>query len=77
MSKNMTNAACCDNCGHVHVGRGPDEESAWMGMKNGGVSNLFDLMVYAAAKDRDEPVLCTGRDYASTDVSIHPASRSW
>ncbi|SNS77319.1 type II toxin-antitoxin system VapC family toxin [Sphingopyxis indica] len=47
------------------------------GMKDGGVLNLLDLMVYAAAKDRDEPVLCTGRDYASADVGIHPASRSW
>lgn len=46
-------------------------------MKSGGVLNLLDLMVYAAAKDRDEPVLCTGRDYAFTDVGIHPASRSW
>lgn len=41
----------------------------------GGLLNFGDLMVYAIAKDRGEPLLCTGRDFASTDLAIHPASR--
>ena len=41
----------------------------------GGLLNFGDLMVYAIAKDRGEPLLCTGLDFASTDVEIHPASR--
>lgn len=41
----------------------------------GGLLNFGDLMVYAIAKQRGEPVLCTGRDFASTDLDIHPASR--
>jgi ribonuclease VapC len=45
------------------------------GMGQGGKLNLLDLMVYAAAKRRGEALLCTGRDFAQTDVEIHPASR--
>lgn len=45
------------------------------GNGRGGVLNLLDLMVYAAAKERDEPLLCTGKDFATTDVALHPASR--
>lgn len=45
------------------------------GMGAGGVLNLLDLMVYAVAKERGEPILCTGRDYAAIDVAIHPGSR--
>jgi ribonuclease VapC len=45
------------------------------GQGQGGMLNLIDLMVYAAAVDRDEPILCTGRDFAATGVAIHPASR--
>lgn len=45
------------------------------GNGRGGLLNFGDLMVYAVAKERDEPVLCTGRDFASTDLDIHPASR--
>lgn len=41
----------------------------------GGLLNFGDLMVYAVAKQRGEPVLCTGRDFAATDLDIHPASR--
>ena len=41
----------------------------------GGKLNFGDLMVYAIAKQRGEPLLCTGRDFASTDLAIHPASR--
>lgn len=41
----------------------------------GGVLNLLDLMVYAVAKQRGEPLLCTGNDFATTDLTIHPASR--
>jgi ribonuclease VapC len=45
------------------------------GNGKGGLLNFGDLMVYAIAKDRGEPLLCTGRDFASTDIAIHPASR--
>ncbi len=45
------------------------------GLGQGGVLNLIDLMVYAVAIDRGEPILCTGRDFATTDAAIHPASR--
>ena len=37
--------------------------------------NLLDLMVYAVAKERGEPPLCTGNDFATTDLVMHPASR--
>lgn len=42
----------------------------------GGVLNLLDLMVYAVAKERNEPLLCTGHDFATTDLAIHSASRT-
>lgn len=45
------------------------------GNGSGGQLNFGDLMVYAIAKDRGESVLCTGQDFASTDLVIHPASR--
>ena len=45
------------------------------GNGTGGLLNLLDLMVYATAKALDRPILCTGRDFASTDAKIHPASR--
>lgn len=45
------------------------------GQGRGGMLNLIDLMVYAVALDRDEPILCTGRDFAATGIAIHPASR--
>lgn len=45
------------------------------GNGTGGLLNFGDLMVYAIAKDRDQPLLCTGRDFASTDLVLHPASR--
>lgn len=45
------------------------------GNERGGLLNFGDLMVYAIAKERGEPLLCTGRDFASTDLEIHPASR--
>ena len=41
----------------------------------GGVLNLLDLMVYAVAKERGEALLFTGRDFTTTDVAVHPASR--
>ena len=37
--------------------------------------NMLDLMVYAVAKERGEPLLCTGMDFRQTDVEIHGASR--
>lgn len=46
-----------------------------IGNGNRGLLNLLDLMVYATAQTLDLPILCTGRDYASTDAKIHPASR--
>ncbi|MGF7151494.1 ribonuclease VapC [Sphingomonas zeicaulis] len=47
------------------------------GNGRGGLLNLLDLMVYAVAKERDEPLLCTGKDFAATDVVLHPASRPY
>ena len=41
----------------------------------GGTLNLLDLMVYAVAKERGEPLLCTGKDFAATDLELHGASR--
>lgn len=46
------------------------------GNGRGGLLNFGDLMVYAIAKDCGAPLLCTGRDFASTDLELHPASRS-
>ncbi|MEA3010219.1 MAG: ribonuclease VapC [Sphingomonadales bacterium] len=46
------------------------------GNGRGGTLNLLDLMVYATAKRMGLPILCTGRDFASTDALIHPASRT-
>ena len=46
------------------------------GMGGPGQLNLVDLMVYAVARERDAPLLFTGRDFAETDVGIHPASRT-
>lgn len=45
------------------------------GNGNGGGLNLLDLMVYAVAKERREPLLCTGKDFATTDIELHAASR--
>ena len=47
------------------------------GNGNGGSLNLLDLMIYAVAKERDDQLLCTGKDFARTDVQLHPASRPW
>lgn len=41
----------------------------------GGQLNILDLMVYAVAKARGEPLLGVGRDFATTDLIMHPASR--
>ena len=32
--------------------------------------NLGDCFAYALAKFRDEPILCTGNDFAKTDLSV-------
>ena len=45
------------------------------GNGRGGLLNILDLMVYATAKDRGLSLLFTGRDFISTDVAVHPASR--
>jgi ribonuclease VapC len=47
------------------------------GNGRGGRLNLLDLMVYAVAREQGEPLLCTGRDFASTDLQLHPASRDF
>lgn len=47
------------------------------GNGNGGPLNLLDLMVYAVAKESGEPLLCTGKDFAATDLMLHSASRAW
>jgi ribonuclease VapC len=47
------------------------------GNGGGGVLNLLDLMVYAVARERGEPLLCTGKDFATTDIEIHAASRPY
>lgn len=47
------------------------------GNGKGGILNLLDLMVYAVAKERGEPLLCTGKDFAVTDLALHSASRPW
>lgn len=47
------------------------------GNGRGGKLNLLDLMVYAVAKERGEPLLCTGKDYAATDLALHASSRPW
>lgn len=43
----------------------------------GGTLNMLDLMVYAVAKERAEPLLCTGKDFAATDIELHAASRPY
>lgn len=45
------------------------------GNGRGGKLNMLDVMVYCMARRTRRPILCTGRDFASTDAAIHPASR--
>ena len=47
------------------------------GVNANGTLNLLDLMVYAVAKRTERPILCTGKDFTTTDADIHPASRRW
>lgn len=47
------------------------------GNGSGGRLNMLDVMVYCMAKRLGRPILCTGRDFASTDAELHPASRAW
>ncbi|MEM8826534.1 MAG: type II toxin-antitoxin system VapC family toxin [Pseudomonadota bacterium] len=47
------------------------------GNGRGGTLNMLDLMVYAVSKDTERPLLCTGRDFAATDLDLHPASRPY
>jgi ribonuclease VapC len=42
-----------------------------------GKLNMLDIMVYCMAKRLDRPILCTGRDFASTDARIQSGSRGW
>lgn len=46
------------------------------GNGRGGKLNLLDLMVYGMAQRMGLPILCTGKDFSSTDAAIHPASRT-
>ena len=54
---------------------GPARDRYGKGNGRGGLLNFGDLMVYAIAKEGGQPLLCTGRDFVSTDLEIHPASR--
>ena len=47
------------------------------GNGSGGMLNLLDLMVYAVASERGAPLLCTGKDFATTDIELHAASRPY
>lgn len=47
------------------------------GNGRGGRLNMLDLMVYGMARRMERPILCTGKDFAATDIAIHPASRGW
>lgn len=47
------------------------------GNGRGGALNLLDLMVYAVASEHDEPLLCTGKDFAATDLELHAGSRAF
>jgi ribonuclease VapC len=44
------------------------------GNGRGGELDVLNLMVYAVAMERGEPLLFRGRDFAATDVRRHPAS---
>lgn len=43
----------------------------------GGLLNMLDLMVYGTARVLGLPILCTGKNFASTDAVLHPACRPW
>lgn len=47
------------------------------GNGQGSALNLLDLMVYAVARERDEPLLCTGKNFPTTDLVLHPACWPW
>lgn len=60
----------------AHAGLAAQANAAFgKGSRNGGALNLLDLMVYAVAKARGEPLLCTGKDFPATDLELHAASR--
>jgi ribonuclease VapC len=64
------------DAGHARIAV---EANARYGLGNGhgGRLNLLDLMVYAVAKERGERLLCTGKDFAATDLELHAASRHY
>ena len=37
-----------------------------------GATSLLDLMVYAVARERGEPLLCTGKSFAATESCSTP-----
>ena len=45
------------------------------GNGSGGTLDFGDLLVYAVARDRGDPLLCAGNDFSATDLALHPASR--
>lgn len=45
------------------------------GNGTGGKLNILDLMAYAVAIERVEPLLFTGTDFTTTDVLVHAVSR--
>ena len=47
------------------------------GNGRGGTLNMLDLMVYGMGRRMERPILCTGKDFAATDIAIHRASRGW
>ncbi len=62
------------DAGHARIAVGANARYG-SGNGRGGSLNLLDLMVYAVARERGEPLLCTGRDFAATDLELHVASR--
>jgi ribonuclease VapC len=59
---------------HARIAADGDERYG-KGNGAGGRLTILDLMVYAVAKAHGEPLLCVGRDFATTDLVMHPASR--
>lgn len=45
------------------------------GSGQGDTLNLLDPMVYAVARERDEPLLCTGSEFATSDAATIPADQ--
>jgi hypothetical protein len=61
-----------------HVRRGHEAIPLYgNGSRRGSLLNLLDLVVYAVAKERVEPLLCTGKAFATAALtSLSPADPS-